>query len=181
MFRTHTSDPAIAGGEEMHGSGMTKQREADEVRQSDSRVVVLDITSRLRRSDGAPRIRGSRKPALGLRALWELRRVFEMRRRIEREIAARRARIGARSAARRAARRRELMAWACCPDDELPLVLALEEGVGYDDSPARRAPGAEVSSGTIVKTFPIHRIVRSDPGYSPGGSCSGDAAYSVTR
>jgi hypothetical protein len=164
----------------MRSTKRTTRRENARDQRLEGSVVVLDIASRIRRSDGAPRIRASRKPVLGFRAIWELRRVFEMRRRIEREIAARSAYISARNAARRAARRRELMALACCPDDELPLVLALEEGDDYDDSHARRASEAEVSSATIVKTFPIHRIVRSDPGYSRGASCSGDTGHSLS-
>lgn len=118
----------------MHGRGMAWQRE-EVGRPSESRVVVLDITTRIRRSDDAPPIRARRKPLFSTRALRELRRVFEARRQLRREIALQRVRFGARRAALRAARRRELMAWACCQVEEAGLLF--EVGDGLEDSSYR--------------------------------------------
>lgn len=159
----------------MHGRGMAWQREDAVGRPSESRVVVLDITSRIRRSADAPPIRARRKPLFSTKALRELRRVFEARRQLRRGIALERVRFGARRAALRAARRRELMAWACCQVEEAE--IRLEAGAGFGGSPAGSVAEAEVRPAALVKTFPIDRVVRSEPGDSHGASYSHDDWY----
>lgn len=83
------------------------------------RVTCRDCDETIR-SGSTARTRTNGNTGSGLGTLRSLRR------RLGRDIGSLRASIGAERTERREARRRELMALACCPDDELVLGLAPE-------------------------------------------------------